>query len=265
MKLKLTRPLCTIDLETTGTKVDTDRIVQISIIKLYPDDRPREVKTRYINPEMPIPAEATDIHHITNEIVKDQPTFKQIAKGLYEFIKGCDIASYNGNTFDIPLLYNEFWRAGFHWNTEDILFIDACSNFKIKEGRALEDAVLFYCGDQHVNAHDAQYDAEATLSVLEGQLEMYGDLAEMSIEELALFSNYGNKRADIHNKFVVNQNGEYVVNFGQHIGKLAKDEIGFINWMTDPQRNFSPDTLRICKIILDAQKEKERTEKFLSK
>ena len=265
MRLKLTRPLCFIDLETTGTKVETDRIVQISIIKIFPDDSPREIKTRYINPEMPIPAEATAANHITDEMVKDQPTFRQIAKGMYEFIKGCDIASYNGNTFDIPLLYNEFWRVGFEWKTEEVIFVDACSIFKIKESRTLEAAVQFYCGEEHVNAHDAEYDALATMNVLDGQLEMYGDLAEMTIEELALFSNYGNKRADVHNKFHVNDKGEYVINFGQNRGELAKDKISFIEWMVHPDRNFSPDTLRICNVILNAHKDKVRTDKFLSK
>jgi len=265
MKLKLTRPICSLDLESTGTSVDKDRVVQISIIKVFPDDRPREIKTRYINPEMPIPAEATAKNHITDEMVKDQPTFRQIARGLFEFIKGCDILSYNGNTFDIPMLYNEFLRAGIEWDTEDILFVDSCQVFKIKESRTLEAAVEFYCGEQHVNAHDAQYDALATISVLDGQLEMYGDLAEMTIEELALFSNYGNKRADVNGKFTINDKGDYVINFSVHKGKLAKDEIGFIDWMMHPDRSFSPDTLRICKLILDAHKEKVRTDKFLSK
>ena len=259
--MKITRPLCTIDLETTGTKVDEDRIVQISIIKMFPDDKPREIKTRYINPEMPIPASATEVHHITDEMVKDHPTFRQIAKGLYEFIKCCDIASYNGNYFDVPLLYNEFYRAGVVWNLEDIALVDACQIFKIKESRTLEAAVAFYTMEQHVNSHDAYHDALATLSVLDGQMEMYDDLKEMTVEELALFSNYGNKRADIHNKFIINDKGEYIINFGTNKGKRALDELGFIDWMMKPERNFSPDTIRVCKNILEQKRKNENLNK----
>ena len=265
MKLKLTRPLCTIDLETTGTKVETDRIVEISIIKTFPDGRPREIKTRYVNPEMPIPESATAVHHITDEMVKDEPTFKQIAKGIFEFIKDCDIVTYNGNTFDNPLLYNEFARAGITWNIQDVLFVDSCVIFKIKESRTLEAAVLFYLGIDHANAHDSKYDAEAAYNVLEGQLEMYEDLSTMTLEELALYSNYGKKRADIHNKFVLDDNGDYVINFGSNKGVLAKDKIGFIEWMVSPERNFSPDTLRICNLILGAHEERQRIDDLLKK
>ncbi len=254
MPLKLTRPICSLDLESTGTDVNVDRIVQIAVIKIFHDGRPREEKVRYINPEMPIPEGSTLVHGITDEMVKDQPPFRNISKGLYEFIKGCDFITYNGNNFDIPMLYNEFLRAGVLWNVEDIAFIDACQIFKIKEARTLEAAVAFYCGEQHVNQHDAKYDALATIEVLDGQLEMYGDIAELSVEDLAIFSNYGNRRADIHGKFYVNDKNEYVINVGQNRGKLAKDNIGFIEWMLKPDKTFSPDTIRICNIIMNEYK-----------
>lgn len=249
--LKLTRPLCILDLETTGTSPDKDKIVQICIIKINPDGT-RVVKTRYVNPEIPIPESATAVHKITDLMVKEEPTFLRIAYNLYEFIKGCDIAAYNGNTFDVPMLYNEFYRVGIIWDLQDIAIVDAMNIFKIKETRTLEAAVEFYCfGQKHVNSHDAEKDADATYNVLLGQIDTYEELQSMDMEQLSKFSNYGRQRADVHNKFYIDDNGDYVINFGQqHKGKLAKTELGFIEWMMNPDKNFSPDTRRHCEIIL---------------
>jgi DNA polymerase-3 subunit epsilon len=251
MRLKLTRPVCVLDLETTGINIDLDRIVQIAIIKKFPDGSPDIEKVRYVNPDMPIPEGATAVHGITDLMVRDEPIFASIARGLYEFIYGCDIINYNGNSFDIPMLYNELYRCGIEWNTDDISFVDAMNIFKIKESRNLANAVKFYCDKEHAVQHDARFDAMATFDVLEGQLGRYNDLP-IDIEQLALYSNFGRRRADVHNKFFIDDNGDYVINFGMKCkGQLAKNEIGFIQWMLHPERNFAPDTKKICYKILE--------------
>ena len=255
IQTKLTRPLCSIDLETTGTKTSEDRIVQISVIKIFPDGT-REKRTRYVNPEMPIPEGATAAHGITDDMVKDEPPFSRIAYQLHLFVKGCDILAYNGNGFDVPLLYNEFARAGVVWDLTDIYIVDAMNIFKRKEERTLEAAVKFYCFEEHIGAHDAEKDAQATISVLEGEIDVYEELQEMDIQALSKFSNYDSERADVHGKFCFNENGEYVINFGSNKGKLASAEIGFVEWMMRPDKNFSPDTIKHCQKIIELHKSK---------
>lgn len=249
MKLKLERPIAFLDTETTGTDVEKDRIVELSIVKLMPDGT-RQAATRRFNPGIPIPKEAADVHGITDEMIANEAPFSARAKGLHDWIQGCDIGTYNGNRFDLPLLYNEFLRAGIDWNYSAHFMIDVSNIFKIREERTLSAAVMFYCGKPLEGAHGAEADTQATIDVFLEQLDLYGDLPE-KIEELALYSNYGKHILDISGKFTCNDKGEIILNFGKHRGQLASDKLNYINWMMEG--DFLPDTKRICQSILNRQ------------
>ena len=175
MKLNLTKPIIFFDLETTGTNITHDRIVELSYIKVSPDGT-EEKKSRRINPEMPIPPESTAIHHITDEDVKDCPTFRQVSKALLAIFDGCDIAGYNSNKFDVPLLMEEFARCGLNFEIKGRHFIDVQNIFHKMEQRTLVAAYKFYCGGDLENAHSALADTQATYDVLLGQLDRYGNL-----------------------------------------------------------------------------------------
>lgn len=242
--INLQRSMCFFDLETTGTNTQQDRIIEICIIKLDPDFMSREEKTKRINPTIPIPKQASDVHGITDEMVKDAPTFKQIAKGVFDFVDGCDIAGYNSINFDVPLLYNEFSRAGIMWDYSKVNFIDVCNIFKIKEGRTLSAAVRFYLDKDHEGAHGATADVEATIKVFENQIERYG-LGDQTIEQLAIMSNYDKPILDISGKFTTDSEGDVIFNFGQHKGKKAKSERSYLDWMIN-KGDFSQDTKAIA-------------------
>lgn len=241
MKLKLDRPLIFFDLETTGTNITHDRIVELSYIKVYPDGE-EERKTRRLNPEMPIPAESTAIHGITDADVANAPTFRQIAKSLMEIFEGCDIAGYNSNKFDVPVLMEEFGRCGMNFDIVGRRFIDVQNIFHKKEQRTLVAAYKFYCGEELTNAHAANADTEATYKVLLGQLAMYDDL-ENDVEFLAKFSSVG-RNVDLAARIVLNDKDEPVFNFGKHKGKTVKEvlrkEPSFYDWMM--QGDFPKNT-----------------------
>ena len=187
MELNLKNPIIFFDLETTGINITSDRIVEISYLKVYPNGK--EIATTYlVNPERPIPAEATAVHKITNEMVADKPTFKEIAKLIAKDIEGCDIAGYNSNRFDVPLLMEEILRAGVEIDLSKRKFIDVQTIFHKKEQRTLTAAYKFYCGKELIGAHGAEADTKATYEVLKGKLDKYDDL-ENSVEFLAEFSD----------------------------------------------------------------------------
>lgn len=247
--LKLERPICFFDLETTGVDVEKDRIVEISICKVY-TDWSREVKTRRVNPLIQIPKEATDVHGISNEDVKDEPTFAQIAKGIYSFIDGCDVGGFNCNRFDIPLLNNEFTAVGIRWAYQDIHFIDAGNIFKIQEPRTLSAAVKFYLGKEMESAHSAEADITATVDVFIGQLAKYPDMPK-SIPELAKFSNFDKEVLDLSGWFSYDKDGDIIFLKGKHIGKKAKENLDYVQWMAYKiNPNFPPDVCKICNQIL---------------
>jgi len=175
MKLNLRNPLVFFDLETTGINIVSDRIVEISYLKVHPNGD-EESRTRRINPEMPIPPQATEVHGITDEDVKDAPTFKSIAKSLASQIEGCDLAGYNSNRFDIPLLAEEFLRAEVDIDLMKRKFVDVQTIFHKKEQRTLEAAYRFYCDRNLENAHTAEADTKATYEILQAQLDRYSDL-----------------------------------------------------------------------------------------
>ena len=233
MKLNLKRPMVFFDLETTGTNVSTDRIVEISVVKVMPDGE-QIIKTRRINPEMPIPAEATAVHHITDEDVKDCPTFRQVAKSLREFMVGCDFCGFNSNRFDLPLLAEEFMRADVDVDLfSKAKYIDVQNIFHKKEERTLVAAYRFYCGKELEAAHSADADTLATYEVLCAQLDHYDDL-ENSVDFLSEFSSRG-KTADFAGRIGYDNEGKEIFTFGkyrdQRVADVFAKEPSYYDWM----------------------------------
>ncbi|MDE6278241.1 MAG: 3'-5' exonuclease [Muribaculaceae bacterium] len=232
MRLKLTRPIVFFDLETTGTNITHDRIVEISLIKVMPDGSEIE-KTRRLNPEMPIPAEATAVHHITDADVANEPTFKQVAASLAEILKGCDIAGFNSNRFDIPLLDQEFQRAGVAFDISNARFIDVQTIYHKKEPRTLVAAYRYYCNRELEDAHSANADTRATLEVLKAQLERYDDLPD-TVDALSEFAS-ANRNVDLAGRLVYDDQHREVINFGKYKGKLAEEvlrkDLGYYGWI----------------------------------
>lgn len=234
MKLNLKRPIVFFDLETTGVDTSKDRIVEISMIKIMPDGE-EFVRTRKINPEMPIPPEATAVHGITDEDVKDQPTFRQVAKSLAQFIQGCDFGGFNSNRFDLPVLVEEFLRVGVDVDLKRRKFVDVQNIFHKKEQRTLVAAYKFYCDKDLTDAHSAEADTRATYEVLCSQLDRYDDL-ENDIEFLAEFSER-DKTVDYAGRILYNEKGEEVFGFGKYRGQKVEEvfqrEPSYYAWMME--------------------------------
>jgi len=232
MKLKINRPLCFFDLETTGINITKDRIVEIAVLKLYPSEK-IEKKVWLVNPEMSIPVEASEIHGITDDKVADSPTFKMISKTIYNFIKNSDLAGYNSDRFDIPLLMEEFLRADIDFETKNLKTIDVQTIFHKKEPRNLTAALKFYCDKNLENAHSAMGDTQATHDVLMSQIERYEDL-EPSTSFLSSFSAR-RKTADFAGYIIFNKDGEECFSFGKHKGKTVNNvlekEPGYFGWL----------------------------------
>lgn len=232
MNIILTRPLAFFDLETTGINVTSDRIVEISVLKHFPD-KTTEIYTKRINPTIPIPLESSKVHGIYQEDIKDAPTFKDIAKQLATFLDDCDLAGYNSNKFDIPLLVEEFLRTEVDFELKNRKFIDVQTIFHKMEQRNLSAALKFYCGKEMINAHSAEADIQATYEVLVAQLEKYSDL-QKDVNFLHTFSSHTNN-VDLGGKIIYNEKQEEVFNFGKHKGKTVNDvfksEPSYYDWM----------------------------------
>lgn len=235
MELNLKNPIVFFDLETTGTNITKDRIVEISFLKVHPNGQ-QEIKTKRINPEMPIPKESSDIHGIIDEDVKDAPTFKQIARSLADQIEGCDLAGFNSSRFDIPLLAEEFLRVGIDIDFSRKKLIDVQIIFHKKEQRTLEAAYKFYCDRTLDDAHSAEADTLATFEVLKAQLDRYEDLPN-DMGKLAEEYSFFNNNVDLAGRIIRNDDGVEVFNFGKHKGKpvaeILKVEPSFYAWMMD--------------------------------
>lgn len=244
MELNLKNPLVFFDLETTGINIVTDRIVEISYLKVYPSGK-EECKTRRINPEMPIPSEATLIHGISDEDVTDCPTFKLVAKSLAAQIEGCDLAGYNSNRFDIPLLAEEFLRAGVDIDFSKRKFIDVQTIFHKMEQRTLSAALKFYCNKDLDNAHSAEADAKATYEILKAQLDKYDSLKN-DVSFLSDFSCFTNN-VDFAGRIVYDEKKREVINFGKYKGRLVqevlKEDPGYYGWIM--QGDFPLHTKKI--------------------
>jgi DNA polymerase-3 subunit epsilon len=210
----------------------TDRIIEIAYLKVFPNGDEESRKMR-INPEMPIPAESTEIHHITDDDVRNCPTFRQVAQMLANVFKGCDIAGYNSNNFDVPFLAEEFLRADADFDFANSRFIDVQVVFHKMEKRTLEAAYRFYCNAELTDAHSADSDTKATYEVLKAQLDRYPEL-QNDVEFLSKFTKY-NRNVDYAGRIVFNENGVEVFNFGKHKGKpveqVLREEPAYYSWM----------------------------------
>jgi DNA polymerase-3 subunit epsilon len=229
--LQLTRAIAVIDLETTGINLSADRIVEVAIYKILPEGK-KISKRKLLNPEIPIPAASSDIHGITAEMVKDAPTFKQVANELKQFIEGCDLAGYNSNRFDIPMLAEEFLRVGIEFDFKGRRLIDVQKIFHMMEQRTLSAAYKFYCNKNLDGAHSAEADATATWEVLEAQVERYNQLGS-SVESILKFIGE-DQIVDFARRFVF-ENGVETFNFGKHKGRavadVLKSEPQYYDWM----------------------------------
>lgn len=232
MELNLRRPIAFIDIETTGINVSTDRIVEISVLKINPNGKEEWMSTR-INPEVPIPPKSTAIHGITDKDVADAPTFKEIAKNLTAFLEGTDLAGYNAIKFDIPVIAEEFLRINIDFNFRKRKYVDVQVIFHKKEQRTLSAAYQFYCRKELENAHSSRSDTQATYEVLKSQLDRYLDL-ENDIDKLADFSSFNNI-ADFAGRIIYDENGVEIFNFGKHKGKPVEtvfmEEPSYYSWM----------------------------------
>ena len=232
MELKLTRPICFFDLETTGTNVAKDRIVEIAILKIFPNGN-KESKTWLVNPEMPIPDEVIAIHGITNEKVANEPTFKELSKEIYTIIKECDLGGFNSDRFDIPLLAEEMLRADVDFDMKNTVSVDVQTIFHKMEKRTLGAAYQFYCAKDLTDAHSAAADTNATYEVLLSQLDRYPGL-ENNIKKLAEFSSH-KRTVDFAGFIVFDENDNETFGFGKHKGKNVHDildkEPGYFSWL----------------------------------
>ena len=232
MKLNLTRPIVFFDLETTGINIVTDKIVEISILKVFPNGN-KESKTWLVNPEMEIPQESINVHGITNEKVVSEPTFKELASEVNEMISDADLAGFNSNRFDIPLLAEELMRVGIEFDMKNRKAIDVQVIFHKKEQRTLSAGYQFYCGKELEGAHGAEADTNATYEILLAQLDKYNDI-ENSVDALSNFSTHGT-RADFAGFILMNDEHQEVFSFGKYKGRIVeevlKENPGYNSWI----------------------------------
>lgn len=245
MELNLTRPLAFLDLETTGIRVAADRIVEICLLRVRPDQS-STIKTLRINPEVEIPREATAVHGITNEDVRDCPTFREVAGDLALFLDGCDLAGFNSNHFDIPLLVEEFLRAGIDFDLRGRRLVDVQNIFHRMEPRNLSAAYTFYCNRELTNAHSAEADTVATYEILKAQLDRYrnhqvkndeGTLVTPVVNDIRSLSEFSSqaRNADLAGHIIFNSKRAEVFNFGKHKGKVVtevfRQEPSYYDWI----------------------------------
>lgn len=261
MELNIQKPIVFLDLETTGIDVVKDRIVEFSFIKIMPNGT-EDTWTQRINPEMPIPESSTKIHGISDSDVANEPTFKEIAKKAANFLEGCDLAGYNSNKFDLPMLAEELSRAEIDIDLKKMRHIDVQTIFHKMEQRTLEAAYQFYCNKSLENAHSAEADTRATYEVLKAQLDRYngaefkdkdGKVTQPivnNVEKLAIFSSHNNN-VDFMGRIIYNDKGQEIINFGKHKGKLVEEvfetDPGYYSWVI--QSDFPSYTKRVLTAI----------------
>lgn len=268
MKLQLKRPLAIFDIEATGLNVSKDRIVEIAIIKVHPNGLEESFITR-VNPEMEIPKEVSEIHGIYAADIQDAPTLAEIAPKIVSFIGDADLAGYNSNKFDIPILAEELLRVGVDMDLASKKFVDVQNIFHKMEQRTLAAAYQFYCQQQLDNAHNALADTKATWEILQQQLEKYPEL-QTDIDFLADFSKGGNlSLVDFAGRLARNERDEVVYNFGKHKGKtvaqVAEEEPGYYGWFISESTDFPKYTKQKLMQEMDRIKAKQRSEKEKSK
>ncbi len=242
--MKLTRPIIFFDLETTGTDIVYDRIVQIGAIKMNPD-RTQEEKNVLINPTIPIPKEASDVHGITDEMVKNKPKFRQVAKAMFEWFKGCDLGGYNSDNFDLPMLIEEFSRAGIEFPEGEIHLVDVLKIERMVNSHKLEETFKRYTGNSLEDAHDAMADIKATVTVIVHQSEEH-DIPD-SPKEIDEFLQGETQRVDYAGKIIM-QDGVAVWSFGKNRGKPVNTDISYAQWVLSS--NFSNDTKKHVRRLI---------------
>lgn len=258
MKLKLDRPIVFFDLETTGIDSSKDRIVEICYIKVFPNGN-EEAKSMRINPGMHIPKQATDIHGIHDDDVKDCPSFKDVASDIATTFEDCDIAGFNSNKFDVPLLLEEFYRTGINFDISRCRCVDVQNIYHKLERRTLVAAYKYYCGKDLENAHSALADTRATLEVLEAQLDRYPDDLQNDVQFLSDYSRLNNN-LDFAGRFIANEDGVPIFNFGKHKGKpvelvLRQIDPSYYAWMM--QGDFQQNTKQVLEGIYLRMKQKK--------
>ncbi len=245
MQLQLSRPIIVFDIEATGLNIASDRIVELCYIKLFPDGT-EEIRTQRFNPGIHISAEASAVNHIYDEDVADCPFFKDQAAALAQTFQGCDLAGFNSNHFDIPLLVEEFIRAGINYDISGTRFVDVQGIFHKMEKRDLTAAYKFYCQKDLEEAHTAEADTRATLEVLEAQLDHYADTLKNNVEFLAEFSRR-NRNVDLAGRVVYNEQGVETINFGKYRGRpvseVLKRDPGYFGWVM--QGDFTQNTKQV--------------------
>ncbi|RKF03210.1 DNA polymerase-3 subunit epsilon [Tenacibaculum lutimaris] len=262
MNLNLTKPIVFFDLETTGINIAKDRVVEISILKVFPNGN-KESKTWLVNPEIEIPAEATAVHGITNEKVVTEPTFKELADKINEMIADADLAGFNSNRFDIPLLAEELLRAGIDFDMNNRKAVDVQTIFHKKEQRTLSAGYQFYCGKDLEGAHSAEADTNATYEILLAQVDKYEDL-ENTVEALSEFSTHG-KRADFAGFILFNDEDQEIFSFGKYKGRtveeVLKENPGYNAWIQNADFPlYTKKVLREIKERMSASKKETMTD-----
>ena len=251
LSLKLENPLVVFDIESTGLSPRNDRIIELAAIKVMPDGTEIE-QSWLLNPTIPIPAQTTKIHGITNEIVKNCPTFKDRAAEIFEFFRSCDLSGFNADRFDIPMLEEEFARAGWNFAASSRKHIDVQRIYHRMEPRDLSAAVKFYCGRDHAGAHGAEADARATLDVLKAQMEKYPSLPKTAAEMDEYLVPHDPMNAD-RNGMIRWSDGAWRINFGKKRGSklsdLFRDERSYIRWIVNG--SFDTEVKQICRDLLD--------------
>ena len=260
MELNLKRPLVVFDLESTGLNITEDRIIELSYVKVFPDGH-EESKTFRFNPEKVIPQQAIDVHGITNEDLKDEPTFKERAHDVARVFEGSDIAGFNSNHFDIPLLAQELSKAGISFDPEQHKFIDVQTIFHKREKRDLEAACIFYCGHPMSHHHSAEDDARTTLEVLKAQLDHYAADDEPLVNDVDFLSQYSthNRNVDLAGRIIYNEMKQPVFNFGKHKGKTVQEvftklDFGYYDWMM--KSDFAENTKQVITKLYIQYKQK---------
>lgn len=254
-RLNLTRPLISLDIEGSGGDASEARIVQLGIVKLFPplpllNEDGRTVSLNLIvNPRRVMSDEVIAVHHITNEYAAKFHPFEEVAEQVFNFITGCDFIGFDLLNYDVPLLWEELYRAGITWDTSETRFIDVANIFKKKEERSLAGALRFYCGKQHQDAHDAIADARATIEVFDAQLTRYPDLMRLTLDDLTTFSHH-EKRLDLAGKIVEGPDGRPVYTIRRMRGVAVEDDPSFAEWMLN--RDFTVNTKLVLRKILKA-------------
>jgi DNA polymerase-3 subunit epsilon len=247
--MNYTKPIIFFDLETTGVNVETDRIVQIALMIVKPDGT-KEFKSRYINPEIPIPKEASDVHHITDETVKDAPIFKRVAKGLFQIFEGCNVAGYNSDAFDIPLLHKEFERCGIEWDVSKVQRVDVFKLYKLMHPNDLSSVYHRLTGNILTNAHNAEDDINATFEVFNKLVELSDGMFE-SVEDVTEYTQDGKLLFDLAGKMYIDEDGIVRWSYTKHKDKPILDDRGYLDWFMKQDSTPSETKKRVLDYIVN--------------